>query len=100
MSQGEHLFGDVGSRIADPLQLGNDMVHGHELAQIPGHRLEQGDQAHAFPIDGLLQAIEGAVPGDHLPGQARVPGQHGLDAVLHGGGRQARQLHQAVLYRG
>ena len=78
----------------------NDMVHGHELAQIPGHRLEQGDQAHAFPVNGLLQAIDRDVPGDHLAGQVPVPRQHGPDALLYGGGRQARQLHQVVLHRG
>jgi len=75
---------------------GDDMVHCHELAQIPGHRLKQGDEPDAFPVDALFQVIDGRIPGDHLTGQVPIGCHHCLNALFHRSGGQVRQFREFI----
>jgi hypothetical protein len=93
----QDLFGDVGGRVADALQFVADVVHRHQYPEIYGHGLEKGDEADAFPIDGLFQAVDRVVAGDDLAGQVRVLVEQRREAALDGGFGGLGQFQQPGL---
>jgi hypothetical protein len=69
LADGMDAFCNVLCQIADALQIvGN--AHGRDdLAQVDGDRLASGDGQYRLLLDVVLQAIDGVVGGNDLPGQ-------------------------------
>ncbi len=91
--QGEGALGDVDHVVADPLHIAGDLEARHDLSQVDGHGLAQGQQTDHALVDLGLQLVDLRVMADHLAGQFGVP----LDQRGDGGGelrfRQPAHAH-------
>ena len=84
----EHgVVGDVDAEVADAFQVVVDLEHGHNVAQVHGHRLVEGQELEALLLHLHLVLVDDQVGENDLPGGVGV-------AALDGGER----LAQVVLH--
>jgi hypothetical protein len=72
MERTRHL-GDLLRFVADALQVGDGLHHGHDHAQVDRRRLAPGDHVVAGLVEFDLVPVDLAIIGDHLFDQAMSP---------------------------
>ena len=66
------LVGDIGGQVADPLQVGVDLEHGQDQAEVDRRRLPGDQHPDALVVDLDLQVVENSVFAQDLLGEVRV----------------------------
>jgi hypothetical protein len=77
-----HL-GDLLRFVADALQVGDGLHHGHDHAQVDRRRLAPGDDVVAGLVEFDLVPVDLAIVGDHLFDQRDVAGLQAVHGALH-----------------
>jgi hypothetical protein len=95
-AQQDGLAADALGVIAHALQLGDDLGHRVDEAQVGGHGDVAHDELHAQGVDHALQVVHARVAQDGRVGQLGVLGGQGADGVLQAAKGEVGHLAHAV----
>ena len=82
--QVEHALRDVDRLVAHALQVGIDLEHRQDEAQIDRHGLLHGEQVERQFVDFALGLVDGALAGQHHLAELAVAGAIRLGGAIDG----------------